>query len=301
MLALHDFSFELPVQKELAERFVSVNHRRPRRSPPQKCRRGSVLLLVNSPRHAIRASGCTKVVICHPAPNRNHDDDQRHSDTTAQISQPNRRRRRPPDDLPSCVSQAQESQQEPLERAAIRQQRDSDRGGQTARPSWTPNQRRKASDQQCPSDGRAGPAPIALRPITQDSDLQHRQRRAQKCPKRWQPIPQGPRHGAAQQRHAQQNPGPRMTKDLLPERQDKARQRRIFGHVVGLLQNVNAFKENPQRMRRIRQLARGESIARKQIAELVLNPRLGRWNPGKQSQTQAQRDQREGDNASPLP
>src|SRR5205085_1028295 len=95
---------------------------------------------------------------------------------------------------------------------------------------------------------------------------------------------------------AQKTPMLIRTADPAYARQDGSQSQecslsgRVHGGISGLLQNVNALEEHPHRMRWIRESSMPERIARKQVAELVMN--TGLWHAESRVQREAQKDER---------
>ena len=122
------------------------------------------------------------------------------------------------------------------------------------------------------SDDRA--APVAVHPVTEKPEAQHRHQSAQESPCRGHPSLQHPRDRRAHEGSYQQLPDPGMPQPLAGS-QNQPLCRSVHRHIGRLLNDMEALEVLPHGMRRVGHASVREGVGREQIAEFIIPARHG--------------------------
>jgi len=153
-------------------------------------------------------------------------------------------------------------------------------------------QSRKRAEHQASRRRREAPAAVAVGPLVQRSELDHRQHAAQKRPPRRRPPAQHPIAERAERRSAHQNPRPGQAEDAPPDHHREPLPHRINRAVRRLLQHEKGLEELRQRVWRIGQPEVPQRVGNQQVPELVIE--IGRRHRMMTQQQQSQRHRQNG-------
>src|SRR6266446_625371 len=117
---------------------------------------------------------------------------------------------------------------------------------------------------------RAGAAPIAVDPITGDSEFQRDQRGAKERPPCGKPSLQHPENCGAHRGYAQEHADPGMAKQLT-KREERALPWRILRRICGKPIDVERFETYPHGMWWIGKAAVDECVPEQQVAVFVMD------------------------------
>src|SRR5215831_19105370 len=134
-----------------------------------------------------------------------------------------------------------------------------------------PRETAHSAQHQCPSSCCNCAAPVALRPVTGNSQhwIYERKKTSESSPAWPNPGIQHPANGGTHEAEAQPDAHDRVSTYHLAGRQYQPLRRRILGHVGWLLDDVKILKMDPHGMSWICQPPVGKGVRGKQIAKFV--------------------------------
>src|SRR5580704_13113669 len=131
---------------------------------------------------------------------------------------------------------------------------------------------RKRAHNERSSGSSYEPSPIAIHPVTKNSEPQDHEHPTEQRPTGWKPPLKHPNDARAHGGCAEKHTNPRMA-EKLTDRQNGTLGGRVLGHIRRMLVDVERVEVDPHWMGRIRKPAMSERIRSQQITELIPNVR----------------------------
>ena len=142
-----------------------------------------------------------------------------------------------------------------------------------------------------------GSTPVAVHPLVEGAELNHRQKTAEQRPAGGGPGAQHPVAEGAHGGHGKSNSGPGMTENEPAERQHEAVPNGVNRAVGGLLEDKVGLKELGQSVGRVGQTEVAQSIGEEDVAELVGDVRRRNGVVDQEREPKGQRQESENQHA----